>query len=61
MDAQNSKNLLQEWSQSNGIALPIYDTNPTGPPHKPQFAAECTVAGQTFSTGPLRKRQPVWP
>ena len=52
MEAQNAKNLLQEWAHEQGIALPVYKTTITGQPHKPLFSAECQVAGQTFSTWP---------
>ena len=41
---KDSKTLLQEYMQSTGQPLPIYDTTKiSGPPHDPQFKITCRL------------------
>lgn len=45
-----AKNRLQEWAQRRGIALPTYETQKSGPAHKPVFKSCCRVADSVFET-----------
>ena len=41
---KDAKTLLQEYMQSTGQPLPIYDTTKiSGPPHDPQFKITCRL------------------
>jgi ribonuclease-3 len=52
-----SKSNLQEWAQSKGYDLPLYEVlDIIGPDHAPTFYVEVQVAGKScFADGPSKK------
>jgi len=55
---RDSKTILQEWAQSNGLPLPRYTTvKVTGPDHKPLFSIQVSVDGfsKVTATGPSKQ------
>ena len=41
---KDPKTILQEYTQSNNLPLPIYNTEKlSGPPHSPRFRVSCVV------------------
>lgn len=42
------KNLLQELAQKEGLDVPKYETNVSGPPHIPTFVSTVEIKGQSF-------------
>jgi ribonuclease-3 len=52
------KTRLQEWAQSAGLSLPVYDIiNQSGPDHMPVFDVKLSVKGFDSVTGSGRSRQ----
>lgn len=54
---KDHKSLLQEWTQSHGLGIPLYKVvNQSGPAHAPEFEVSLSVAGKTVSaSGRSRK------
>ncbi len=49
---RDAKTRLQEWAQSRGFALPMYDTIASeGPAHSPRFVVRVKVDGQGAAEG----------
>ncbi|XP_035835996.1 double-stranded RNA-binding protein 4 isoform X1 [Helianthus annuus] len=42
------KSLLQELAQKRGLALPVYVTNRSGPPHMPCFVSTVEISGESY-------------
>lgn len=50
--AQDPKSALQEWAQSQGLALPVYvEIERSGPDHAPRFRSEVRIAGRKPAHG----------
>jgi len=55
---RDSKTVLQEWAQSNGLPLPHYTTvHVTGPDHEPLFCMQVSINGfsEVTATGPSKQ------
>lgn len=47
---KDAKSALQEWAQSRGLPLPVYETiDLKGPDHSPEFTVRVTVEGHPFA------------
>ncbi|MEI7932566.1 MAG: ribonuclease III [Alphaproteobacteria bacterium] len=56
--AKDSKTQLQEWAQSQGLALPVYQViGRTGPDHAPSFTVQVSVEGFGAEAAEGRSRQ----
>lgn len=56
---KDAKTALQEWSQGNGLGLPVYDIlDNTGPSHAPMFRMTVSVCGlpEQVAAGPSKRK-----
>ena len=54
----DSKTVLQEWSQKQGLGLPVYSiVSRSGPPHQPIFEVEVKVSGVNSVRGSGTSKQ----
>ncbi len=52
------KSMLQEWSQSQGLSVPFYNTcNISGPDHNKMFEVEVILDGKVFGKGEGHSKQ----
>jgi ribonuclease-3 len=52
------KSMLQEWSQSQGLSVPTYNTaNVTGPDHNKVFEVEVVLDGKVYGRGEGHSKQ----
>ncbi len=55
---QHPKTIVQEWAQSKGLPLPVYEVvEQTGPDHSPEFIVQISVEGYAPLKASGRSRQ----